>query len=271
MARRSRTSGPSGAPPQTAPIAIAMKRTFLLLLAALSRRRARAGAEPGRQRQRLHDRRRRAAGPLRGDADRRRRQGEGALPARRAAAGADRARIDGRGRTLIPGLIDAHGHVMGLGMSALRSISATPIRSRRRRPGSALMPPPIPTPRWIVGRGWNQERWRLGRFPTAADLDAAVADRPVWLERVDGHAGWANSAAMREAGSPPRPGRPRAAGSSEAPRHLRRRRHAAGRARHSRRRCPPSASARLPRRRSSCSPTASPPSPTWARAARIGR
>src|SRR6185312_6495349 len=56
-----------------------------------------------------------------------------------------------------------------------------------------------PTPRWIVGRGWNQERWHLGRFPTAADLDAAVADRPVWLARVDGHAGWANSMAMREA------------------------------------------------------------------------
>src|SRR5690606_22649619 len=53
---------------------------------------------------------------------------------------------------------------------------------------------------WIVGRGWNQESWGLGRFPTAAELDAAVADRPVWLERVDGHAGWANSAALSVAG-----------------------------------------------------------------------
>src|SRR3546814_12724435 len=42
---------------------------------------------------------------------------------------------------------------------------------------------------WIIGRGWNQEKWGLGRFPTAADIDAVVADRPVWLERVDGHAG----------------------------------------------------------------------------------
>jgi hypothetical protein len=57
-----------------------------------------------------------------------------------------------------------------------------------------------PSPRWIIGRGWNQERWGLGRFPTAADIDKVVADRPVWLERVDGHAGWANSAAMKEAG-----------------------------------------------------------------------
>jgi predicted amidohydrolase YtcJ len=47
---------------------------------------------------------------------------------------------------------------------------------------------------------WNQELWGLGRFPTAAELDAVVADRPVWLERVDGHAGWANSIALQSAG-----------------------------------------------------------------------
>jgi predicted amidohydrolase YtcJ len=109
-------------------------------------------------------------------------------------------RIDGRGRTLIPGLIDAHGHVMGLGMSALLidlsdTNSLEEAQARIRAYAAAN-----PTPRWIVGRGWNQERWRLGRFPTAADLDAAVADRPVWLARVDGHAGWANTLAMREAG-----------------------------------------------------------------------
>jgi predicted amidohydrolase YtcJ len=109
-------------------------------------------------------------------------------------------RIDGRGRTLIPGLIDAHGHVMGLGMSALSldlsdTNSLAEAQERIRAYAAAN-----PTPRWIVGRGWNQERWGLGRFPTNADLDAVVADRPVWLERVDGHAGWANSAAMREAG-----------------------------------------------------------------------
>jgi predicted amidohydrolase YtcJ len=108
-------------------------------------------------------------------------------------------RIDGRGRTLVPGLIDAHGHVMGLGMGALLidvsdTNSLEEAQARIRAYAAAN-----PTPRWIVGRGWNQERWRLGRFPAAADLDAAVADRPVWLERVDGHAGWANSLAMREA------------------------------------------------------------------------
>src|SRR3546814_13604497 len=52
---------------------------------------------------------------------------------------------------------------------------------------------------WIIGTGWNQEKWGLGRFPTAADLDAAVPDRPVWLERVAGHAGRANTAAVAAA------------------------------------------------------------------------
>ena len=57
-----------------------------------------------------------------------------------------------------------------------------------------------PTTRWIVGFGWNQEFWPDKRFPTAADLDAVVSDRPVVLERVDGHAIVVNSAAMKAAG-----------------------------------------------------------------------
>ena len=109
-------------------------------------------------------------------------------------------RIDGKGRTMLPGLIDAHGHVMGLGFQALTlDLSATTsladaqarIAAYAREHGNR---------KWIIGRGWNQELWGLGRFPTAAELDAVVGDKPVWLERVDGHAGWANSAAMAEAG-----------------------------------------------------------------------
>jgi predicted amidohydrolase YtcJ len=53
---------------------------------------------------------------------------------------------------------------------------------------------------WLIGFGWNQELWSDKRFPTAADLDAAVSDRPVVLERVDGHAVVANSAALKAAG-----------------------------------------------------------------------
>ena len=62
------------------------------------------------------------------------------------------------------------------------------------------MRPRSRTTAWLIGRGWNQELWPEKRFPTAADLDAVVADRPVMLERVDGHALVANSAAMKAAG-----------------------------------------------------------------------
>jgi hypothetical protein len=111
-----------------------------------------------------------------------------------------RFRFDGKGRTLIPGLIDAHGHVMGLGFSALQlDLSDTRSLEEAQRKIAAYAAA-NPHPRWVIGRGWNQEKWGLGRFPTAADIDAVVKDRPVWLERVDGHAGWANSAAMKEAG-----------------------------------------------------------------------
>ena len=109
-------------------------------------------------------------------------------------------KLDGKGRTMIPGLIDAHGHVMGLGMSALQlDLSDTNSLQEAQAKISAFARA-NPSPRWIIGRGWNQEKWGLGRFPTAADIDAVVPDRPVWLERVDGHAGWANSLAMQEAG-----------------------------------------------------------------------
>jgi predicted amidohydrolase YtcJ len=109
-------------------------------------------------------------------------------------------KLDAKGRTLIPGLIDAHGHVMGLAVG-LRQLDLTPATSltdaQARITAHAAKQT---TARWIRGRGWNQVVWNLGRFPTAADLDSAHADRPVWLERVDGHAGWANSAAMKAAG-----------------------------------------------------------------------
>jgi predicted amidohydrolase YtcJ len=105
-------------------------------------------------------------------------------------------RVDGRGRTVIPGLIDAHAHVMGLGLSLL-TLDLSDTRSLAEAQAKiAEYSARHPDRPWIIGRGWNQELWGLGRFPTAAELDAVVADRPVWLERVDGHAGWANSAAL---------------------------------------------------------------------------
>lgn len=108
--------------------------------------------------------------------------------------------VDGAGKTVLPGLIDAHGHVMGLGM-ALRqadlSGTATLDAAFDAVRAYAAARPDAP---WVLGRGWNQARWKLGRFPTAAELDAIESARPVWLERVDDHAGWANTAAMRLAG-----------------------------------------------------------------------
>jgi hypothetical protein len=109
-------------------------------------------------------------------------------------------RLDAQGKTLLPGLIDAHGHVLALGEGALhvdladtRSLAEALDRVRAHAAAH-------PARAWILGRGWNQVRWGLGRFPTAAELDAAVADRPVALARVDGHALWANTAALRAGG-----------------------------------------------------------------------
>ncbi len=108
--------------------------------------------------------------------------------------------IKAKGATVIPGLIDAHGHLMGLGMALMRADlvgtgSKTQILERLKTFERSL-----PEGTWLLGRGWDQNDWPEKSYPSAADLDAAFPDRPVWLERIDGHAGWANAAAMRAAG-----------------------------------------------------------------------
>jgi predicted amidohydrolase YtcJ len=114
-----------------------------------------------------------------------------------------RYRLDGKGSVLMPGLIDAHLHVMGVGLAALTLDLSDTTSLEQALAKIAAFARDNPSRPWIIGRGWNQEKWNLGRFPTAAELDRAVADRPVWLERVDGHAGWANSMAMKAAGITP--------------------------------------------------------------------
>ena len=112
----------------------------------------------------------------------------------------DATRLDLGSATVIPGLIDAHGHVAGLGLSRMRvelegTRDKAEVLARLRAFADSLQPGD-----WLLGRGWDQNDWPEQVFPTAADLDAAFPDRPVWLERIDGHAGWANSAALRATG-----------------------------------------------------------------------
>ena len=109
-------------------------------------------------------------------------------------------RLDGEGRVLMPGLIDAHLHVMGVGFGALTLDLSDTTSLAEAQAKIAAYAQENPGRPWILGGGWNQEKWGLGRFPTAADLDAVIPDRPVWLERVDGHAGWGNSLALQRAG-----------------------------------------------------------------------
>lgn len=108
--------------------------------------------------------------------------------------------INGEGNVMLPGLIDAHGHVMGLGFQELDVdvAGAGSLDSTLQMIESYAAE--YPNREWILGRGWNHTRWAINRFPTAEELDQVVKDRPVWLRRVDGHAGWANTRAMEIAG-----------------------------------------------------------------------
>ena len=108
--------------------------------------------------------------------------------------------IDGDGKTLIPGLIDAHGHVLNYGLSLLRVDLVATTTELEAAERVARFDNANPELEWIQGRGWNQVLWDSNSFPNAASLDALIPDKPIWLTRVDGHAGWANSAAMELAG-----------------------------------------------------------------------
>ncbi len=107
--------------------------------------------------------------------------------------------VNADGRAVIPGLHDAHGHMLGLGESLQQidlrgTTSADAVAARVRERAATL-----PSGRWIVGRGWDQNDWADRSWPTVAALDAVAPDHPVYLARVDGHAAWINSAAARAA------------------------------------------------------------------------
>lgn len=109
-------------------------------------------------------------------------------------------RMDGKGKTVLPGLIDSHAHVSSQGFLQVR-LDVTGIPSVEDAVAKiAAYDKANPGSGWITGRGWNQVLWPVKEFPTAAQIDAVVSARPVWLTRIDGHAGWANSKAMELAG-----------------------------------------------------------------------
>lgn len=118
----------------------------------------------------------------------------------KALTGAATQVLDLDGHTVIPGMTDAHAHVLGLGQS-LRNVDLVGTTSYdaviARVVERAMQ---TPKGEWIIGRGWDQNDWGDTRWPSHEALSRAVPDHPVYLERVDGHAAVVNALAMQRAG-----------------------------------------------------------------------
>ena len=112
----------------------------------------------------------------------------------------DAERVDAGGNVVLPGLVDAHAHLYSQGFLTISlDLAGTPTLEAAQQ---AIKQYADAHPRrdWLLGRGWNQVLWPGQQFPHAKDIDAVVTDRPVWMRRIDGHAGWANSKALEIAG-----------------------------------------------------------------------
>jgi predicted amidohydrolase YtcJ len=108
--------------------------------------------------------------------------------------------IDAGGRAILPGLHDAHGHVLGLGhqlqeLDLRGTTSLAEVTAKLAERARTTAPDA-----WIVGRGWDQNDWPVKAWPSRTALDEAAPGRRVWLTRIDGHAGVASSRALKEAG-----------------------------------------------------------------------
>mgnify|MGYP005834402849 CR=1 FL=1 len=112
----------------------------------------------------------------------------------------DRTRVlDLGGATVIPGLVDAHAHLLSLGRS-LSEVNLVGTKTKEEIRRIILEKQMSARPgEWISGRGWDQNDWRERDFPTAEDL-AGTDDNPVYLRRVDGHAVWVNRRALQQCG-----------------------------------------------------------------------
>ncbi len=108
--------------------------------------------------------------------------------------------VDLHGQTIMPGLIDGHAHMYGLGQ-LLQSVILVGVKNPEEIVLSVKKRvDETPRGQWIYGRGWDQNLWPSKDFPTAAMLDPISPDHPVVLIRIDGHAIWVNSKAMEIAG-----------------------------------------------------------------------
>ena len=108
--------------------------------------------------------------------------------------------VDLGGRTVVPGLIDAHLHFLSYGLS-LREIDLIGVPSlAAAQQLVAARAAQTSAGHWLTGRGWDQILWAGQQFPNKRDLDAITTEHPVFLRRKCGHAGWANSLALALAG-----------------------------------------------------------------------
>ena len=112
----------------------------------------------------------------------------------------DAERLDAGGQAVVPGLIDAHVHLMGLGTSLLQADLVGAASKEETVERLQAFEETLPADAWLTGRGWDQNDWPEKAFPTRQDLDEAFPERPVWLRRIDGHAAWANTAALESVG-----------------------------------------------------------------------
>ena len=116
-----------------------------------------------------------------------------------ALAGPKTQRLDLAGRTVLPGIVDAHAHLLGLGQ-ALRTVDLRGTRSYEEIVSRmAERARSVPAGTWIRGRGWDQNDWADTRFPTHEALSRALPNHPVYLTRVDGHAALVNVKALEAA------------------------------------------------------------------------
>ncbi|MFI5138980.1 MAG: amidohydrolase [Sphingobacteriales bacterium] len=113
-----------------------------------------------------------------------------------------RAVLDAKGKPVYPGFIDAHSHFYSYGLS-LQEVKLEKTKSWQEVVDSVNVFARKNAEGWIVGRGWDQNKWKVRDFPNKAKLDSLFPVRPVMLERIDGHALLVNQAALNIAGIKP--------------------------------------------------------------------